>query len=88
MQKIVIIIVILVLIAAGSYYVITNQSAPTIAPLEDEAPEGLGGELFEQVQNPATQLPSSNPFEDTTTSPFGDTTTNPFDEIYKNPFSQ
>ncbi|MBI2577752.1 MAG: hypothetical protein HYV77_02815 [Candidatus Wildermuthbacteria bacterium] len=62
-----------------------QQSAPKVAPIERGQSSGMGGNLYEKSNNPAAQLPDTNPFE-AETNPFRETKTNPFEEGYKNPF--
>jgi len=65
-------------------------STPTPAPVSTPTPtaipdpEGVGGQIFEQVQNPGENLPDTNPLEQGS-NPFSETETNPF-KIYQNPF--
>lgn len=58
---------------------------PQISPLERQQSSSMGGNLYEKTNNPASQLPETNPFE-VETNTFQETKTNPFEEGYKNPF--
>lgn len=53
--------------------------------VEEEKPESLGEQIYQQTQNPIEKLPQSNPYE-TKTNPFEETKTNPYSNGYKNPF--
>lgn len=67
-----------ILVGAGIWYWQRRRAA---AP----APN-VGGEIFEQVQNPLKdELPQTNPFK-AEANPFQKTETNPFIGIYENPF--
>lgn len=63
----------------------TKQPGLSPAPQIKEGEEGLGGEIYEKVQNPGEKLPQVNPFE-AQTNPFQEAKTNPFEGGYKNPF--
>ena len=51
-------------------------------PLEE--PATLGGKVSEQVQNPGSAVPDSNPY-DTKVNPY-EVKVNPFRDTYQNPF--
>ena len=90
-KKIVLIIsgIILVLsIFAGfyvwkKYYQKITESIVPIVPVK-ESTESLGGQIYEEIKNPAAEIPQTNPYE-TKTNPF-EAKINPFKEVYKNPF--
>jgi flagellar basal body-associated protein FliL len=71
-----------VLIVGGLFVYNKYYKAPT---LTKEEPTTLGGQIYEQVQNPAEKIPEINPYS-AKTNPFEEAKTNPFEEIYKNPF--
>ena len=80
--------VIVVLIAIGffvwwKYYRPAPVPAPAVPTAEE--PQTLGGQIYEQVQNPAERLPETNPFE-AKVNPFEEAKTNPYKDVYKNPF--
>lgn len=59
-------------------------SQPLVLPPIEKEPAGFGGQVYEQVQSPAEQLPETNPFE-AQTNPF-EKETNPLKATYINPF--
>lgn len=77
-------VLVLAALVIGGYFVAKKLQKPTVSPLEEQTP-GLGGELYEQVQNPAEKLPETNPFQ-VETNPLEQAKTNPFEGLYKNPF--
>lgn len=86
------VIAIAFLLAIGGiiFYLVQPQPSSkqeAVSPVQqvEEKPQGLGGEIYEQVQNPAEDIPETNPFG-TETNPFEAAETNPFEEGYKNPF--
>ena len=85
MKKIIIIAVVVVVAAAAVFWLVTKKPSTT-SPSGQKAGEqaapagvsGVGGQLFEQVQqNPAEKMPETNPFEKQT---------NPYEGAYTNPF--
>jgi hypothetical protein len=79
------IVAVAALAAVGGAVMFLTQQSPQQAersPVPEE--RGLGSELYQQVENPAAQLPEVNPFE-AQTNPFQQAQTNPFDS-YTNPF--
>lgn len=87
----IIVIAIIIAIATIGFFVWQKyykaEPAPTPSPVATEKPQTLGGEISEQVQNPAEKLPETNPYE-AKTNPFEEAKTNPFEDIYKNPFGE
>lgn len=83
------VIIAVVLIASGFFvYKKYFQKVSTPASKQVSAPEEtqtLGGQIYEQIQNPIGQIIETNPFE-AKTNPFEETKTNPFKDVYKNPF--
>jgi len=82
-------VAILLLVGGGIYY-LTQQSQQPAGPATpsvqvEEEPQGLGGEIYEQAQNPADSIPDTNPFEGEA-NPLEGIQTNPFEEGYTNPF--
>ena len=77
--------VILVALGAVAFYFTQKpeEEIQTAFPVEPQE-QGLGGDLYDQVQNPAAEVPETNPFE-AETNPFQQAKTNPFDG-YQNPF--
>ncbi len=81
-------IILVVLAAVGFWYwsqkggqgIFPRPSAPAARELSPAAvEESLGGQIFEQTQNPLkNKLPPTNPFEKTET--------NPLKDVYQNPF--
>ncbi|GEM_PF-2823623 len=64
-----------------------DQDAQGVISQESQQQEqGLGGDLYDQIQNPAVEVPETNPFE-AETNPFQQVKTNPF-ENYQNPFGE
>ena len=57
------------------------------APAPKEEPQTLGGQIYEQVQNPAEKIPETNPYS-ANTNPFETAKTNPFKNVYNNPFGE
>ena len=80
-------VAILLLVGGGIYYLTQQQPAvPVTPPVQvEEEPKGLGGDIYEQAQNPADSIPDTNPFEGKA-NPFEGIQTNPFEEGYTNPF--
>ncbi len=79
LRWVVITAVALVLIGAAGIWYWQRRKAAAPAP-------NVGGEIFEQVQNPLKdELPQTNPFK-AEANPFQKTETNPFIGIYENPF--
>ncbi|MDO8470846.1 MAG: hypothetical protein Q7S63_02605 [bacterium] len=76
--------VLLITAVVAGYFILKKLEKPQISPIEEEQ-KGLGGELYEQSQNPAEQLPDTNPFQ-VKTNPLDQAKTNPFEGLYKNPF--
>jgi len=93
-----IVIMVVVLVAAGIYFwkkyqkfQMPEKEVPVpreeaSAP-EKEVPASFGAQIYEQVKNPASNMPKTNPYE-TKTNPFEGVKTNPFENIYKNPFNE
>ncbi|MBI2011069.1 MAG: hypothetical protein HYS89_02500 [Candidatus Colwellbacteria bacterium] len=89
-KKLITIIVVLILLALGAGFWFWSQkggrgispqlSVPTAKELSPAEIKGsLGGQIFEQTQNPLkNKLPPTNPFEKTET--------NPLKDVYQNPF--
>ena len=86
---IVIIVSILVIVAGVGFWYWQKKGAKAIFPQTSipeaenlspaEVKESLGGQIFEQTQNPLKgKLPPTNPFEETET--------NPLKNVYQNPF--
>jgi cell division protein FtsL len=73
-----------VLIASGLFVYKKYYKVSTSTPTKEE-PTTLGGQIYEQVQNPAEKIPEINPYS-AKTNPFEEAKTNPFKDIYKNPF--
>ena len=64
-----------------------TDTAQTGTEALPEASIGLGGELSEQIEGPAQELPQTNPFQ-ANTNPLENAKTNPFEELYTNPFDR
>lgn len=79
MNLIIAVIVIAVLILAGAWWWQKNKKPETTSPqIGEQEPAGLGGQLYESVNNPIEgKVPETNPFK---------TETNPLKDVYKNPF--
>jgi flagellar basal body-associated protein FliL len=82
---IIIAIIILAILVGGYIWWKYYRVAPSVPKAEE--PAGLGGQIYEQVQNPAEKIPETNPFQ-AKTNPFEEVKTNPFKEVYKNPFGE
>lgn len=85
-KEILITILVLTLISVGIYFLVQNfgdkvQEEKELVP-EDE--DSLGEELFNQVKNPISDFPETNPLE-RDANPFEKEDTNPFNS-YVNPF--
>lgn len=83
------IIAVILIVALGffvwwKYYKKASLPVPT-TPTATTTPQTLGGQIYEQVQNPAEKLPQTNPFE-AKVNPFEEAKTNPYKDVYKNPF--
>ncbi|MDI6883425.1 MAG: hypothetical protein QMC93_03120 [Patescibacteria group bacterium] len=88
-KKIIIIsgvIVFAILILAG-FYIYQKKTAPFKEEVKKETPSGLGGQIYEKIQNPAEKIPQTNPYK-AKTNPFEETKTNPFKDVYRNPFGE
>lgn len=79
------IIVALIFVAmAGIWYWTYQRRVPQRDSGLVEEP-GIGGQIFERIENPTkNKFPESNPFA-ADTNPF-DANTNPYNDEYKNPF--
>jgi len=79
-------VAVLVVLGGVVLYLMQQKPQEVQRSIPQEAPQeqGLGGELYGQVQNPAAEVPETNPFE-AETNPFQQVKTNPF-EGYQNPF--
>lgn len=79
MNFIIAFIAIAVLVLAGIWWWQENKKSEIISPqAEEQKPAGLGGQLYEGVNNPVEgKVPETNPFK---------TETNPIKGVYKNPF--
>lgn len=89
-KTLVIAIIIAVFLIASGFFVYKKyfQKVSAPAPEQVSVPEEtqtLGGQIYEQIQNPIGQIIETNPFE-AKTNPFEETKTNPFEGVYKNPF--
>ena len=91
-----IIIVVIILAVTGVYFwkkyrtfQPSGKETPAVGEKlsipKEEIPASFGAQIYEQVKNPASNMPKTNPFE-TKTNPFEGVKTNPFEDIYKNPF--
>mgnify|MGYP001605559261 CR=1 FL=1 len=78
--KLAAIIVAVVAVAAVGYLVYKYK----FKPAELNAPATLGGQISDQIQNPADAIPDANPY-DTKTNPY-EAKVNPFRDTYQNPF--
>jgi flagellar basal body-associated protein FliL len=87
-SKKILLVIITITIAAvliiGGFFIYKKyyQKAPAT-----EQPQTLGGQIYEQIQNPAEKIPETNPFK-AKTNPFEEAKTNPFKDVYKNPFGE
>ncbi|TRZ64172.1 MAG: hypothetical protein D4Q79_02160 [Spirochaetia bacterium] len=78
-KKIIIGVVIVALLAVAGYFVWKSYFPKPAAPTQ-EAPQSLGAQIYENIQNPIeNKVPETNPFK---------AETNPFTNAYKNPFGQ
>ena len=84
---IVVAIVVAVALIVSGFFVYKKYYPKAPAPTPTEEPTTLGGQIYEQVQNPAEKIPETNPYS-AKTNPFEEIETNPFKEIYKNPFGE
>lgn len=95
--SLVIVVVVIVLVVIGVYFWKKYQ-APSLPSGEEtpaavekismpkkEPPASFGAQIYEQVKNPVSDMPKTNPFE-AKTNPFEGVKINPFEDIYKNPF--
>lgn len=82
--NIIIIVVIIVLLIIGGYFVYKKYWPTPSEPVREET-VSLGGQIYEQVQNPAEKIPETNPYS-AKTNPFEEAKINPFENVYKNPF--
>jgi hypothetical protein len=80
-------VVIVALFAVGYFVWKKYYRKPDIEPIKQEESKTLGGQIYDQVENPAQKLPETNPFQ-ANTNPFDEIKTNPYKEVYKNPFAQ
>mgnify|MGYP001562584772 CR=1 FL=1 len=78
--KLAMIIVAVVAVAVVGYIVYRYKSKPA----ELNAPATLGGQISDQIQNPADAIPDANPY-DAKTNPY-EAKVNPFGDTYQNPF--
>ena len=78
------IIVAVALIVGGFFVYKKYYKAPEPTPAKEE-PATLGGQIYEQIQNPAEKIPETNPYS-AKVNPFEEAQTNPFKDVYKNPF--
>lgn len=81
-------IAILAMLGGAAFYFTQRQPQEVQRSVSEEQPQeqGLGGDLYDQVQNPVAEVPQTNPFE-AETNPFQQAKTNPF-ESYQNPFGE
>jgi len=89
-RKPVVVIIIIVILITGGFYAYKKYLAPKyLVPKEEQKKEpiGLGGQIYEQVQNPVEKIPETNPYS-AKTNPFEEAKTNPFENIYTNPFGE
>lgn len=68
-----------VIIVAGYFIYGKYKSASQL-----NAPATLGGQVGDQIQNPGSAVPDTNPY-DAKTNPY-EAKTNPFTDVYQNPF--
>ena len=88
----IVVIAVAIVLVAGIIWWVLSQNAgrqvltppPLTLPSGAEEQVSFGSEISEQVQNPASNLPTTNPFGEVETNPLERTQTNPFE--YKNPF--
>ena len=78
--KLAMIIVAVVAVAIVGYIVYKYK----FKSAELNAPATLGGQISDQIQNPADAIPDANPY-DTKTNPY-EAKVNPFRDTYQNPF--
>lgn len=73
------VVVTAVLVLVGVWWWQNSKKLEVISPqTEEQKPAGLGGQLYESVNNPVeNKVPETNPFN---------TETNPLKGVYKNPF--
>lgn len=88
-KKILIIVAIIaIILIISGFFIYKKYFQKVSAPEQASAPEQpqtLGGQIYEQIKNPAEQITETNPFQ-VKTNPFEETKTNPFEDVYKNPF--
>ena len=75
-------IIVAVALIVGGFFVYKKYYRKAPAP---EQPQTLGGQIYEQIQNPAEKIPETNPYS-AKVNPFEEAQTNPFKDVYKNPF--
>ncbi len=71
-------IAVIIVVAVVGYLIYKYKEGPL------EEPATLGGKVSEQVQNPGSAVPDSNPY-DTKVNPY-EVKVNPFRDTYQNPF--
>ena len=73
-------------VGGGIWFFAFRETSP-----QQEVPgsraKSFGEKVYDQVQNPAANIPDTNPFE-VQTNPFEEAQTNPFKDAYKNPFEK
>lgn len=80
--------IIVIIVAGVIIWRVSVKPEPAAVPsTATPEPQTLGGEIYNQVQNPGERLPETNVFE-AAKNPFEKANTNPFKDVYKNPFSQ
>lgn len=85
-KKIVIIIIVVIIAVLCGFYAYKKYFAlKEEQKLGGPASLSLGGQIYEQVQNPAEKIPETNPYS-AKTNPFEEAKTNPFENVYTNPF--
>lgn len=80
-------VIIIIIAGLGIWFFVFREEPIQQGAPESPRPKSFGEEVYDQVQNPAADIPNANPFE-ATTNPFEEAQTNPFKDAYKNPFEK
>lgn len=75
-----IIVLVAVVIVVGGYLYFKYYKGVS----QLDSPATLGGQVADQIQNPGSVVPDTNPY-DTKTNPY-EAKVNPFKDVYQNPF--